>query len=169
MTSTVYVSLGSNVDAENNIKQALAAMHEVFGRLSLSPVYESESVGFKGDNFLNLVAGLETTQDVYWIVRQLRQIEDAMGRDRSQPRFSKRPIDLDILVYDDLVLNHSGINIPRQEILQNSFVLRPLQDLAPERLHPLKKLSYAELWRALEPLSVKTEVFDLALDSSLSD
>ena len=164
MTAVVYVSLGSNVDRESNIRLALGGMRQVFGRLRLSPVYESEAVGFDGDDFLNLVAGFECDIDVREVVLALREIEDRQGRDRTLPRFSHRSIDLDILTYDDLEIDEEGIQIPRHEILVNAFVLRPLQDLAPHTLHPLVKKNYRELWQAMLPTAIHTEIYDLPLD-----
>jgi 2-amino-4-hydroxy-6-hydroxymethyldihydropteridine diphosphokinase len=164
MTATVYVSLGSNVDRESNIRLAIRDMQRIFGELRLSPVYESEAVGFDGDDFLNLVAGFECDIDVREVVLALGAIEDELGRDRTLPRFSHRPIDLDILTYDDLEIDEEGIQIPRHEILVNAFVLRPLQDLAPHTLHPLAKKSYRELWQAMLPTAIHTEIYDLPLD-----
>jgi 2-amino-4-hydroxy-6-hydroxymethyldihydropteridine diphosphokinase len=68
------------------------------------------------------------------------------------------------LTYDALELDEPGIQIPRHEILVNAFVLRPLQDLAPDMLHPVVKKSYRELWRAMEPNAVRTDVYDLPLE-----
>jgi 2-amino-4-hydroxy-6-hydroxymethyldihydropteridine diphosphokinase len=164
MSATVYVSLGSNVDREKNILLALCDLRQVFGRLVLSPVYESVAVGFDGDDFLNLVAGFETDSDVHEVVFELREIEDRLGRDRFLPRYSHRSIDLDILTYDALELDEPGIQIPRHEILVNAFVLRPLQDLAPDVLHPVVKKSYRELWQAMESNAVRTDVYDLSLE-----
>ena len=164
MNATVYIGLGSNVDREKNIVLAIKEMRQVFGELELSPVYESAAVGFDGSDFLNLVAGFKTDDNVAEVVRALREIEDNLGRDRTQPRFSPRPIDLDILTYDDLQMDEPGIQIPRKEILENAFVLRPLQDIAAEVLHPVLKQSYRQLWAGMVPNAVSTEVFDLALD-----
>jgi 2-amino-4-hydroxy-6-hydroxymethyldihydropteridine diphosphokinase len=164
MSAMVYIGLGSNVDREKNIVLAVREMRKVFGELVLSPVYESAAVGFDGSDFLNLVAGFETENDVGEVVQSLREIEDGLGRDRSQPRFSPRPIDLDILTYGELELDQPGIQIPRDEILQNAFVLRPLQDIAAEILHPALKQSYGELWAEMEPNAVATELFELTLD-----
>ena len=164
MSAMVYIGVGSNVDSEKNIVLAVREMRKVFGELVLSPVYESAAVGFDGSDFLNLVAGFETENDVGEVVQSLREIEDGLGRDRSQPRFSPRPIDLDILTYGELELDQPGIQIPRDEILQNAFVLRPLQDIAAEILHPALKQSYGELWAEMEPNAVATELFELTLD-----
>lgn len=164
MSATVYVSLGSNVERDRNIRLAVKEMRTAFGNLRLSPVYESASVGFDGSDFLNLVAGFETDNDVHEVVQELRVIEDRLGRDRSQPRFSPRPIDLDILTYDGLVIDEPGIQIPREEILQNAFVLKPLCDIAPDSVHPLVKQDYQVLWLAMASDAPRLEVYELSLD-----
>lgn len=164
MSATVYIGLGSNIDRENNIMQAVSEMRKVFGELVLSPVYESEAVGFEGDKFLNLVARFETNRSVRNVVQELHGIEDRQGRDRTLPRFSHRCIDLDILTYNDLEIDEPGLQIPRNEILENAFVLRPLQDIAAEALHPVLKQSYRQLWAEMLPNAITTEPFDLTLD-----
>ncbi len=164
MIAKVYVSLGSNVGRDRNICLAIKEMRTAFGDLRLSPVYESASVGFDGSDFLNLVAGFETECEVREVVQELRAIEDRLGRDRTQPRFSPRPIDLDILTYDDLVIEEQGIQIPRHEILQNAFVLKPLCDIAPKTLHPLVVKDYQTLWLAMESEAPRLEIYNLALD-----
>ncbi len=164
MSATVYVSLGSNVQRDRNIRLAVKEMRAAFGNLSLSPVYESASVGFDGSDFLNLVAGFETNNEVHEVVQELRVIEDRLGRDRSQPRFSPRPIDLDILTYDGLIIDEPGIQIPREEILQNAFVLKPLCDIAPDSVHPLVKQDYQALWLAMASDAPRLELYELSLD-----
>lgn len=161
MKASVYVSLGSNIDPHRHITEAIGAMRRTFGDMRLSPVYRSAAVGFDGDDFLNLVAGFETAEPVEKIVGELHRIEDDLGRDRSQPRFSSRAIDLDILLYDFLVVNRPGIRIPRQEILRSAHVLKPLQDLIADTLHPLTGQSYGELWRDLAPRAPRLEVVEL--------
>jgi len=154
MTARVLIGLGSNVDREKNIIFAIRELRRVFGDLQLSPVYESEAIGFDGGDFLNLVVSFDTRKPVRDVVLELRVIEDRQGRDRNLPRFSHRSIDLDILTYDDLQIDEPG----------NAFVLRPLQDIAAGILHPVLKRSYAELWAEMEPDAISTEVFELALD-----
>ncbi len=162
--SDVYVSLGSNVDRQNNIIKAVRAMRLVFGDLRVSPIYSSTAVGFDGDDFLNLVVGFETDRPVQQIVASIRQIEDELGRDRSKPRYSPRPIDLDILIYDNLILDESGIQIPRREILRSSFVLKPLQDLIPDYLHPESGTSFGELWQSMSPGDPQLDLVELIFD-----
>lgn len=145
--AAVFVSVGSNIEPADNIRAAVRALRARYAPLSLSSVYESAAVGFAGDNFYNLVLAFETTDEVQQVAAALRAIEDRQARDRRAPRFSARTIDLDLLLYDDLVIERDGIHIPRDEITRNAFVLWPLAELAPERRHPLIGQSYAELWR----------------------
>ena len=143
----IYISLGSNIDRENNTRAGVAALRELFGELELSSVYESEAVGFDGAAFYNMVIACDVDEDVHSTNQALREIEDAHGRDRSGPRFSSRTLDLDLLLYDDLVLNEAGLKLPREEILHNAFVLWPLAEIAPTLRHPEKSKSYADLWK----------------------
>ena len=164
MSATVYIGLGSNVDRDKNIWLAIREMRKVFGPLEISPVYESAAVGFDGNDFLNLVAGFKTENELAEVVNALREIEDKLGRDRTQPRFSPRPIDLDILTYDELEIDQSGIQIPRHEILQNAFVLKPLQDIAPDVVHPVANKTFRQLWQVMEPNAGRIDVYQLNLD-----
>jgi len=143
----VYISLGSNIDAPRHLRAGVAALREHFGELALSSVYESEAVGFAGDNFLNLVAGLDTDLPIAEVADILHRIEDANGRVRSGPRFSARTLDLDLLLYDDVVQGpEPGPELPREEITRNAFVLWPLAEIAPALRHPTAARSMAELW-----------------------
>jgi 2-amino-4-hydroxy-6-hydroxymethyldihydropteridine diphosphokinase len=142
----VYISIGSNIDAENNVRLAVHALQQHYGKLILSSVYESEAVGFDGDNFLNLVAGLNTDEDVHVVAETLRKIEDDNGRDRSGPRFSARTVDLDLLLYDDLVVEEAGLQLPRDEITKNAFVLLPLEEIAPQLIHPVSGNTMCDHW-----------------------
>lgn len=140
------LSIGSNVNAAANVRRAVAALREHFGELDLSTVYESEAVGFDGDNFLNLVVTTETAESLGSISVYLKQLEDRMGRDRSQPRFSGRVIDVDILTYGDLQGERDGVELPRGEVTRNAYVLRPLAELLPDQQHGPSGKTYAQLW-----------------------
>ncbi len=163
MSARVYVGLGSNVDRETRLRQAVAELRERFGELELSPVYNSAAVGFDGYDFLNLVAGFDTELEVERVAASFREIENQLGRSRSLPKYASRSIDLDILAYDDLILDLPGIRIPRPEILENAFVLRPLQDLAPNSVHPEINETYAVLWQRMAPSAPRLDVFPLDL------
>jgi 2-amino-4-hydroxy-6-hydroxymethyldihydropteridine diphosphokinase len=153
--ATIYLSLGSNIEPHENICAALDELQATFGDLEISSVYESEAVGFKGQNFLNLVVGINTNQSIADISIRLKQIEDSNGRDRSAPRFSARSLDIDILTVDDLVGHHDGIDLPRDEILKNAFVLQPMAQLAPDKVHPLTGMTYSKHWQAFDKTSQK--------------
>lgn len=143
----VYISIGSSIEREKHVLCALDALHEWFGELLLSPVYESEAVGFVGESFLNLVVGVDTGLGVGELSVRFKQLEADNGRRRDVPKFSGRTLDLDILTYDDQVGQIDGVELPRGEILKNAFVLKPLADIAPEDRHPVCGKSYSELWQ----------------------
>jgi len=148
----VFLSIGSNIDREKNIRAGVAALRECFGELRLSSVYESEAVGFEGDPFFNLVAGFETDATPEELVTALRAIEDRHGRVRTGPRFSSRTLDIDLLLYGNAVFD-APVVIPRKEITRNAFVLLPLAELAPDAVHPLTGKTYAAMWEAFDKAS----------------
>lgn|SRR5699024_1315237 len=141
----VYLSLGSNINREHNILSGLDAIAEQFGDVSISPIYESESVGFDGSPFYNLVAVMCTTLGVGELVDALHAIEAAHGRTRQEKKFASRTLDIDVLTYGDAKGVVDGITLPREEILHNAFVLRPLVDVAAQEKHPALGITYAEL------------------------
>lgn len=164
----VYVSVGSNIDAPRNVRSAVAGLRQAYAALIVSPVYESEAVGFAGDNFLNLVVGFDTGESVTEVARRLRAIEDDHARDRDGPRFSARTLDLDLLLYDDVVIDDGSLQLPRGEITQNAFVLAPLADVAPDLRHPLTKHTYAELWRRFDKAKQSLWVVEFQWDALLA-
>ncbi|WP_078085348.1 2-amino-4-hydroxy-6-hydroxymethyldihydropteridine diphosphokinase [Microbulbifer mangrovi] len=153
--ATVYLSLGSNIEREKNLRAGLDALVQAFGDLRMSEVFESEAVGFDGDNFYNLVAAIETDLSVGELAMELRHIEDDNGRVRGGPKFSARTLDIDILTYDDRSGVIDGVKLPRGEILKNAFVLLPLSELAPDTVHPLEGKTYQQLWEAYDQDSQK--------------
>ncbi|MEE9320860.1 MAG: 2-amino-4-hydroxy-6-hydroxymethyldihydropteridine diphosphokinase [Granulosicoccus sp.] len=142
---TVYISLGSNIEPEANLRVSLRAITELLDDLVCGHVYRSAAVGFDGADFLNTVAKGQTCLPAEALSARLHDIEDAQGRDRRQPRFSSRPIDLDLLLYGDTVQHDDVVDVPRPEILQQAFVLLPLAELAPELKHPETDESFAAL------------------------
>jgi 2-amino-4-hydroxy-6-hydroxymethyldihydropteridine diphosphokinase len=144
--SFAWLGLGSNINAESQIRAAIEELRAKFGNISLSPVYTSTAVGFKGNDFINLVARVETDLSPLELRRFLRDLEDRYGRKRDVPKFSDRSLDVDILLYDDLVLISPLLDIPRAEILKFSHVLKPLADLDPDLVHPVELRTMIDLW-----------------------
>ena len=147
----VYVSVGSNIDRERNVESALQSLAGEYGDLEQSRTYETTAVGFEGDPFYNLVVAFHTEQSPRQVAETLRRIEDAHGRDRSGGKFSSRSLDLDLLLYDDLVLDEPELKIPRAEILEYAFVLRPLAEIAGDMKHPVTGFSFTAIWDAFDP------------------
>jgi 2-amino-4-hydroxy-6-hydroxymethyldihydropteridine diphosphokinase len=155
----VYLSLGSNVEPVRYLNTALDALRERFGALDISPAYRSAAVGFDGADFINLAVGLNTDLSPEALNDWLHALEDRNGRRRDVPRYADRTLDVDIVLYDDLVAQGPGhLDIPRKE-LKHAFVLKPISDIAPQLRHPINGRTMAELWAAFpaqsEPLAVE--------------
>ncbi len=146
----VHVGIGSNVERELNIRSGVAALRQHFGEVAVSPVYESAAVGFDGDPFYNLVAHFSTDSSIDVLGAVLRQIEDQHQRDRTLPSFSPRTLDIDLLLYGDVVLQRGKLQLPRGEITRHAFVLRPLAELSGDLVHPLQGISYGAMWQQFD-------------------
>ncbi len=144
----VFVSIGSNIDRAANIRAGVAALRAKYGEVAVSSVYDSPAVGFDGDDFYNLVAAFDTGEDVDAVAAFLREIERRQGRVRAPKAgsFIARTLDIDLLLYDDLVTERPGFSLPRDEILKYAFVLAPLAEIASERRHPVLGRSFRDLW-----------------------
>lgn len=121
-----------------------------FSDVQQSSLYESQAVGFDGDNFINLVVRAQTGMDIKQVVDCLHEIEARHGRDRRGPRFSSRTLDLDLLLFDAVTCKTNGIHVPREEILHNAFVLYPLAEIAPNLIHPTAQQSMSSLWQQFD-------------------
>lgn len=144
--ANVYLSIGSNIQRNKHINAGLHALKIQFTTIHCSPTYESVAVGFDGDNFYNLVVHFSTDMPIEKLSKLLSKIEDDNGRDRLGAKFSPRTLDLDLLLYDELILSSEKLTLPRAEIYHNAFVLQPLADIAGDLIDPIKKQSYNELW-----------------------
>jgi len=149
----VYLGLGSNIDPEKNLRRGVHELRQRFGDLELSDVYQSAAAGFEGDDFLNLVVGMETNDSPLAINEHIGEIHRIAGRQRGEERYSSRPLDIDLLLYDDLIVNEPPLRLPRSDILEYSFVLRPFAELAPELVHPQTGRTLAEHWRVFDEKS----------------
>ena len=144
----VYIALGSNQG--NRFKFLEKAIKQIGTKIgtikSISPIYETEAWGFKGNAFLNACLKLETDKEALSIMDLLLSIENEFGRKRtSEKGYQSRPIDLDILLYQNEVINHKRLQIPHPRMELRQFVLTPLSDIASEIIHPKIKKSIGEL------------------------
>ena len=160
MRTEVFASLGSNQNREENIRSAVQSLRTIFGKLRLSSVYQNKAVGFDGDDFLNMVVAFNSDMTPQAIQQQFRQIEDEHGRIRHGERFAPRLLDIDLILYGDLVCDEAGLKLPRIDIVEYAFVLLPLAELKPEGVHPVLKTTYARMWRDYEG-DRELEVIDL--------
>lgn len=141
----VYIGIGSNIERECNVRAALDRLEQVFAPLTVSPVYESEAVGFSGASFFNLVVGFNTRLSLAELRLQLRAIERENGNAGNLPKFSARSLDLDLLTYGDFCGVVNGAKLPRADIAEYAYALWPLADIAPNELHPQLRISYGTL------------------------
>ena len=135
-----YLGLGSNIgDRKRNIEKALDLLQqETISVLAVSKLYETEPWGFICDNaFLNSVAKIETDLSPSNLLTVCKAIEKKMGRvQKKTDKYESRPVDIDILFYEDTIFNEEGLTIPHPLIQERLFVLQPFCDIAPDFIHP---------------------------------
>ncbi len=148
----IYISLGSNVERERYVNLGLDALAQLLGPLNVSSLYACEAVGFTGPEFYNLVVGAQTSLPLLALSEALRQIEYDNGRCPNAKKYSPRTLDLDLLLYDD-VITQAPVILPRPEITTSAFVLRPLCEIAGSLFHPQLKQSYQQLWQDFDQSS----------------
>ncbi len=144
----VYLGIGSNIDRETSIRHGLTGLESCYGELQVSPIYESEAYGFDGDDFYNLVVGFETNLEIEEIEMQLKEIETQSGRKKGESSYCPRTLDIDLLLYGDLVSEKH--DLPRADVVEYAFVLKPLYDIAPKLIHPVEKKSIKTLWQEFD-------------------
>ena len=146
----VYIGLGSNLgDRTENLRLAESALSNVMAKHKRSTIHETapQHVTDQPD-FLNMVIAGETELPPESLLHALKSIEDALGRKPSR-RFGPRLIDLDILYYDDQIIDRPDLVIPHPRIAERVFVLQPLLEIAPEKRHPVSGKTTAEMVSAL--------------------
>jgi 2-amino-4-hydroxy-6-hydroxymethyldihydropteridine diphosphokinase len=144
-----YVSVGSNIDKAKNINAGLNSLREMFGELSISPIYETAAVGFDGDDFYNLVVGFESDLSAHAVFQILRELEFKHGRSSNSQKFSPRSLDLDLLLYGEEIIDDGILKLPRVDIEKYAFVLQPLADIAPNLIHPIHQKTYRKMLESL--------------------
>ncbi len=150
---TIYLGIGSNIDPQKNLAFALRELEKRFGALEKSCIYRSKAYGFEGDDFLNMVVALISELTPAEIVAQLEGIQCAAGRAREALGYSARTLDIDLLLYDDLIMDEPPIRLPRADVLRFSFVLGPLAEIAPDLQHPETRQSYQDHWDKFDAVS----------------
>lgn len=157
------VGLGSNLERSKNLRLGVAELRERFGPLQLSPVYRNPAVGFDGPDFYNLVAAFDTDRAPDELVAVFEDIHRRAGRDRRRERLSSRTLDIDLLLYGDCVQDEPPL--PRDDVLEYAFVLKPLVDIAPELRHPVSGRTLLDHWRDMlasgEPVPLSRIDLDL--------
>jgi 2-amino-4-hydroxy-6-hydroxymethyldihydropteridine diphosphokinase len=147
---TVYVAAGSNVEPEDNLTTALAALRRQFPDLHVSRAYANQAVGFEGPDFINLVVGFDTDLSLEQLLAVLHEVESACGRGRTAPKWAPRRMDLDLLLFGDVVGEFPGATLPRPDLLKRAFMLAPLAEIAPHVRHPVLNQSIASLWAGFD-------------------
>ena len=146
----VYVSAGSNVDPENNLRLACSELEELCGSLSRSSVYRTKAIGFDGNDFLNMVISFATSLSLDEMITELERIETLSGRRHDASSFSSRTLDLDLLLYGEQIVDSPRISLPRADIMKYAFVLGPMAELAPGLRHPSSGKTMGELWAVFD-------------------
>ena len=158
--ATVYVGLGSNIEPEANLHLGIAELRRRYGNVDVSAVFRSRAVGFDGDDFLNLVARFESESEPAEICEAITAIHNLAGRERHGGKWESRPLDVDLLLYNDRVMDEP--RVPREDVLEYSFVLRPLAELAPDLVHPVTGRTMLEHWQEFDASRHPLEVVDVA-------
>lgn len=146
----VFLGIGSNIEPERHLELAVGELRRRFGEVALSPVYRGPAIGFDGPDFLNLVARVRTQRSPRAVLDEIGGIHRLAKRERSGERFCSRTLDIDLLLYDGLIVSGPEIELPRPDVLEYAFVLRPLADIAPDFVHPLTGRTLSGHWRELE-------------------
>jgi len=139
-----YISIGSNIEAKKNIAKVKKKLNQLF-ICTFSDNFYTEAEGFEGQDFINLVAGFETSLDAVMLTQTLKTLEKKMGRESNQKGMHDRVIDLDLILLGDLIAQDQGINLPSNDIENYLFVLEPLAQIAKEHLHPVFNISFEEM------------------------
>jgi len=142
----VYLSIGSNRRPEEYLKFGVSELARRSALKIASSVYRNRAMGFEGDDFLNAVVCIETTKSPGAICVELDEIHLLAGRQRDSDPLVSRTLDIDLLLYDQLILNEPPVRVPRDDVLEYSFVLRPLAEIAPAYVHPVTGKTIAWHW-----------------------
>ena len=144
----VYLSLGSNLgDKINNLQTTINLIDSKVGDvLLISSVYQTKAEGFVGEDFLNCCVSLRTSMEPKILIKELINIESQNGRLRSNRNiYESRSIDIDILFYEDKIINQHNLTIPHPRMNDRNFVIKPLLDIAKSKIHPVLNRTISEI------------------------
>lgn len=160
----VWLGIGSNIERDYHIRAAVEALSATFSEVRLSLIYESEAAGFEGPPFYNLVAWIETSKSLAELQKWCKAVEQRLGRVVSAERFSSKTMDIDILLYDDVVAEATATTpkLPRGEVLKSAFVLAPMAELVPYMTHPVSGKSYQQHWIEYKASNEETGILGVA-------
>ncbi len=161
--SIVYLGLGSNIWPEENLSLGVRELRRRYKDVDVSSVYRSAAVGFDGDDFLNLVLRFRSEETPVEICSEIERLHDLAGRERGSDKWASRPLDIDLLLYDDLVVDERPVRVPRSDILEYSFVLGPLAELAPDLVHPVTGKTMLTHWQEFGAESQPLELVGVIL------
>jgi len=142
----IFLSLGTNINPKQNISKAKKLLSKSFVLKKASTIYITNSEGFEGKDFLNQVILFETKDDPKAVIKKIKAIEKTIGRIERKEKFSDREIDIDLIMYDQLIKEVLEKKIPHDDIEKYDFVLEPLAEIAPDLIHPVLNISISDLW-----------------------
>ena len=166
-----HISVGSNIgDRFKNIQSSIDLIHSrIASFISISSIYETQSIGFKSDDFYNICASFFSNKSPHYIINELLEIENILGRNRvKEKEYISRIIDIDILLIEDLVIKSEELKVPHVEMCNRRFVLEPLIEIDPNLIHPVNKTSLKDIFNSLD-LNQKIQKKDLSLNNPASN
>ena len=156
--SKVFVSIGTNINKEYNLRSCLNVLQQIFRNVIKSSVYQSATVGFEGEDFYNMVVSFETTLTPSNINQVFFEVEKKHGRKRGENQFVSRELDLDHLLYDDLIIDEDGVYLPHRDLSKHSYILKPIVEIASDLVHPKIGKNVSELLQNLDHPAPVTRV-----------
>lgn len=162
----VFVAIGSNLDPAARMPEAARALRQRFPDVRFSRCYRNPAFGFEGPDFYNAVAGFSTTLPIEALLPQLHEIEALCGRARADPKWQPRRMDLDLLLYGDMVGSGEGYVLPRRDLARRIYMLGPLAELAPAVRYPPSGPSIGQLWAQFPRTGQEMEALQLDLNAA---